>query len=175
MLIAGSPCRQEVGVVCYCKSGWVYLGEVQAWVYTAILLLVPSCGGGVVDFSYRLLRCRLWVLLVLYPLLCFLSTQAIPGDMSFVVSMEETVLPPRFLVLVSVPISALIVSSVVLLVLWPVAMASLQRLLGMLVVALIAYIEDLLVWCSLRLVLAPILSWRGSVVILCLLVLRLIF
>ena len=63
--------------------------------------------------------------------------------------MEETVLPSRLLVLVSVPVSALIVSSVVLLVLWPVALASLRRLLGMLVVALIAYIEHLLVWCSL--------------------------
>ena len=120
-------------------------------------------------------RRQLWVLLVLYPLLCFISLRAISEDMFFVFSMEETVLPSRLLVLVSVPVSALIVSSVVLLVLWPVAMASLQRLLGMLVVALIAYIEDLLVWCSLRLVLAPILSWRGSVVILCLLVLRLIF
>ena len=94
-------------------------------------------------------RRQLWVLLVLYPLLCFLGLRAISGDMSFVFSMEEIVLPSRLLVLVSVPVSALIVSSVVLLVLWPVAMASLQRLLGMLVVALIAYIEDLLVWCPL--------------------------
>ena len=69
--------------------------------------------------------------------------------MSFVFSMEEIVLPSRLLVLVSVPVSALIVSSVVLLVLWPVALASLRRLLEMLVVVLIAYIEDLLVWCPL--------------------------
>ena len=112
-------------------------------------MLVLGYGGGVVDFSYWLLRCRLWILLVLYPLLYFLGIRTISGDMSFVPSMKETVLPPRLLVLASTPVSALIVSSAVLLALWPATLADLQRLLGMLIVALVAYIEDWLVWSSL--------------------------
>ena len=70
-----------------------------------------------VDLSCGLLRRRLWVLLALYPLLCFLGIRAVCGDVSFIFAMEEIVLPPRLLILVSIPVSALVISFVVLLVL----------------------------------------------------------
>jgi hypothetical protein len=39
--------------------------------------------------------------------------------------MEETILPSRLLVLIFVPVFALVVSSIVLLVLWPAVLVSL--------------------------------------------------
>ena len=102
-----------------------------------------------VDLSCGLLRRRLWVLLALYPLLCFLGIRAVCGDVSFIFAMEKTVLPPWLLILVSVLISALVVSFVILLVLWLATLASLRRLLMLLIAALIVYVEDMLVWPSL--------------------------
>ena len=68
------------------------LTGVKAWVDWAIWL-PRGCNEGMVDFSCGLLWRRLRVCPILYPLLSFFRVWAISGDVSFVLSMKETVLP----------------------------------------------------------------------------------
>ena len=68
------------------------LPRVKAWV-DWVIWLFRGCSEGMVDFSGRLLLRRLRVCPIIYPLLSFFRVWAIFGDVSFVLSMKETVLP----------------------------------------------------------------------------------
>ena len=74
---------------------------VKAWVDWAIWML-RRYNEGMVDLPSGLLWRRLRVCPVFYPLLGFFCIWAISGDMPFVFSMEETILPllPWFLVFI---------------------------------------------------------------------------
>jgi len=70
----------------------VDLTRVKAWV-DCVIWLFRGCSEGMVDFFGGLLLRRLRVCPILYPLLSFFRVWAISGDVSFVLSMKETVLP----------------------------------------------------------------------------------
>jgi hypothetical protein len=65
---------------------------VKAWVDSVVWLLL-GCSEGVVDFSCGLLWRRLRICPIIYPFLGLLRIWAISGDMSFVFSMKEIILP----------------------------------------------------------------------------------
>ena len=87
--------------MCDCQSGWVNLIGVKAWVDWAIWLLWRYIEG-MVDLPGGLLWRRLRVCPVFYSLLGLFRIWAISGDVPFVFSMEETILPllPWFLVFI---------------------------------------------------------------------------
>jgi hypothetical protein len=77
--------------------------------------------------------------------------------------------------LIFFPVLSLVVSSIVLLVLWPAVLVNLWWQVRLLVIILLVDVEDLLVRPSLWLVLTSVVSWGVSVVALSLLVLCLFF
>ena len=81
---------------------------VKAWVDWAIWLL-QRYSEGMVDLPGRLLWQRLRVCPIFYRLLGFFRIWAISGDVSFVFSMEETILPSLSLFLIFVLALLLIV------------------------------------------------------------------
>ena len=111
-----------------------------------------------VHLSCRLLWRRLWVCSIFYPFLGLLGIWTIPGDVPFVFSIEEIILPSLPLVLVSILIPALANSLAFGLFLRRAVWACLRWLIPLLVVSSLFYVEDLLVlrllW--LRLTLASI-------------------
>ena len=111
-----------------------------------------------VHLSCGLLWRRWWICFGFDPFLGLLGIWAIPGDVPFVFSMEETILASLPLVLVSILVPALAISLAFGLFLRRAVWACLRRLLPMLAVSLLFYVEDLLalplLW--LRLALASI-------------------
>ena len=90
---------------------------VKTWVDWAIWLLRRH-NEGVVDLPSGLLWHRLEFCPAFYPLLSFLRIWAISGDVPFVFSMKETILPPLLWFLVFVPVLPLIVFLAFVLLLW---------------------------------------------------------
>jgi hypothetical protein len=117
---------------------------VKAWVYWAAWLL-RGCGEGMIYLSYGLLWWGLRVCSILYPLLSFLCVWAIPGDVPFVLSIKETILPSLFLVLVLDPFLPLTISLAFVLLLRCIVWACLWHLLPLLATPLLLYIEDLMI------------------------------
>ena len=98
-----------------------------------------------VDFPGGLLWRRLRVFSAFYPFLSFLRIWAISGDVPFVFSMKETILPLLSWFLVSVPVLPLIVFLAFVLLLWSFILGCLRRLLHLLAIPLLLYVENLLI------------------------------
>ena len=107
-----------------------------------------------VYLSCRLLWWSLWICSAFDPFLGLLGIWAIPSDVPFVFSMEKIILPSLLLVLVSIPVPTLAISLAFGLFLRRAVRACLHRLLPLLVVSLLFYVEDLLALPSLWLQLA---------------------
>ena len=97
-----------------------------------------------VHLSCGLLWRRWWICSAFDPFLGLLSIWAVPGDVPFVFSMEETILPSLPLVLVSIPVPALAISLAFGLFLRHAVWACVHWLLPLLAVSLLFYVEDLL-------------------------------
>jgi len=130
-----------------------------------------------VHLSRELLWRRWRICSAFDPFLGLLGVWAVLGCVPFVFSMKEIILPSLPLVLVSVSVPTLAISLAFGLFLGRVFWACLHRLLPLLAVSLVFYVEDLLglrlLW--LWLTLAPVSLPRVSVVALELLVLVLFF
>ena len=81
----------------------------------------------------------------------FLRIWAISGDVSFVLSMKETILPSLSCFLVLVLVLPLVISLAFVLLLRCFVWGCLQHLLPLLAPYLLFYVENLLIWCLLRL------------------------
>ena len=106
-----------------------------------------------------------------------LGIWAIPGDVPFVFSMEETILPSLPLLLVSILVPTLVISLAYGLFLRHTVWVCLRRLLPLLAISMMFYVEDLLalplLW--LRLALASVARMDISAATLELLALVLFF
>jgi hypothetical protein len=105
----------------------------------------------VVHFPSGLLRWRLRLFSTFYPLLRFLRIWAISGDVPFVFSMKETVLPPLSCFLVFAPVLPLIVFLAFVLLVRRLILLCLQHLLPLLAASFLFYVEILSIRGLLRL------------------------
>ena len=97
-----------------------------------------------VYLSCALLYRRLRICSAFDPFLGLPSIRVVPGDVPFVFSMEETILPSLPLVLVSIPVPTLAISLAFGLFLRHAVWAYLRWLLPLLAISLLLYVEDLL-------------------------------
>ena len=98
-----------------------------------------------VHLSHELLWRRWWICSTFDPFLGLLGVWAVLGCVPFVFSMKETILPSLSLVLVSVPVPTLAISFAFRLFLGRVVWDYLCRLLPLLAISSVFYVEDLMV------------------------------
>jgi hypothetical protein len=122
----------------------VNLIGIKTWVDWAIWLLRRR-SKGVVDLPNGVLWRRLRICPAFYSLLSFLRNWTISGDVPFVLSMKETILPSQSWFLVFVPVFPLIVFLAFVLLLWCFVWGCLRHLLPLLAIPLLLYAENLLI------------------------------